>query len=207
MDIISQLKNQKFWWMDVIFYFTASLLVATLLCYLIFVLKIAAQKIEIRQIEESLETVGTDQQKQHEQEVILLQKKISDFAQLFKNHGFSSQAFVFMEGQTLQDVWFKKFDLSAEESAIKLSGETENNETLGREVASLEKNENVAKIYSFSSTLDESARVSFSMNLSLYPKLFTVSDAFNKIPIAEPVPPILEAVTPSDLPAINNLPQ
>jgi len=36
---IFQLRTKKFWWMDVIFYFVISLLIATALCYVIFLIK------------------------------------------------------------------------------------------------------------------------------------------------------------------------
>ena len=38
-SVIFQLRTKKFWWMDVIFYFVISALVATVLCYLIFLIK------------------------------------------------------------------------------------------------------------------------------------------------------------------------
>ena len=37
-SVIFQLRTKKFWWMDVIFYFVIYLLIATVLCYFIFLI-------------------------------------------------------------------------------------------------------------------------------------------------------------------------
>jgi hypothetical protein len=119
-SIIFQLRNKKFWWLDVIFYFVISLLVATVLCYFIFIIKNGILKKDIENQVVALQTVGTSQQKDYEKEVILYQRKINDFTKLFKNHEFASNVFVFMEHQTEPDVWFKQFNLDKDGAQVQL---------------------------------------------------------------------------------------
>jgi len=196
-SIIYQLRTKKFWWLDVVFYFVISLLVATLFCYLIFSIKISMQQSQIRAIEVSMETVGTDQQKVYEKEVLSYQKKFNDFANLFKNHEFTSNVFAFVEEHTRPTVWFQRFNLNQKEAQVVLSGESDNMEEFGRQVAVLEKNEYVKSVSLLNSTVSESSRVAFNLNLALKPEIFSyiLSSTFNQTPVVETVSPSSEPVT------------
>jgi len=171
-SVIFQLRTKRFWWMDVIFYFVVSLLVATVICYFIFLIKNNIQKSEIEKEIKALETVGTSLQKDHEKQVINYQKKINDFSSLFKNHGFASQVFSFMQKETRPNVWFDRFGLQQKEATVELSGQSDDNEALSRQVAVLERSEYVKNINVLNSTLDESSKVKFNSALSLDSKIF-----------------------------------
>ena len=174
---IFQLRTKKIWWVDVIFYFVISFLIAAVFLYLIFIIKNNIQRKEIKEQEIKLESVGTGEQKDYEKNVISYQKKISDFAKLFKNHEFTSNVFVFMEKETLPNIWFKQFNMSEKNSQLQLSGEADNMEAFSRQVAAFEKNEYVKSTDLLNSSLGESARVQFNLNLSLDPKVFNyISD-------------------------------
>jgi len=190
-SIIYRLRTKKFWWMDVVFYFVISLLIATVFCYLIFVIKIAMQNKEIKEQEIALESVGTDQQKEYEEEVLLYQKKIADFVGLFRNHEFASKVFGFIEQQTRPNIWFKSFDMNREGGAVKLPGEADNMEAFSRQVSVLEKNEYVKKLNVINSTAGDLARVTFNLDITLDPKIFApMSETLDNLPS------IIETVTP-----------
>ena len=84
--ILNKLRDNKLWWVDVVFYFIISSLIATIFCYLIFAAKIYSQKTSIKNYEASLATVGTDEQKDMEKQVFDYQKKINDYSPLIKDH-------------------------------------------------------------------------------------------------------------------------
>ncbi len=191
-SVIFQLRTKKFWWMDVIFYFVMSLLVATIICYLIFLIKNSIQRLDIQKEINSLQTVGTDQQKEHETEVIEYQKKINDFSDLFKNHGFASQVFYFMQQETRPNVWFDRFDLQQKEATVDLSGQADDNEAFSRQIDVFEKSEYIKSIDILNSSLTESSGIKFNLSLSLDPKIFSY--------IAD-LEPILATTTPSNQPA------
>lgn len=195
MDFLAvfQTRTKKFWWMDVIFYFVMSLLVATVLCYLIFLVKNNFQRSDIQKEILALQTVGTDQQRQQETEVIKYRSKISDFANLLKNHEFASNVFAFMEKQTMPNIWFKQFSLDEKNNGVQLSGEAESLDTFSRQVDNFERNEYVKSIGTLNSSLGGSARVAFNINLVLDKKIFGYISS---------LPPIAETVTPADQGAI-----
>lgn len=158
--------------MDVIFYFAVSVLVATIFCWLIFLAKNAMQREEIKKELIAMQEIGTQIQKDQEKEVTTYQRKVYDFAEIFKNHKFASYAFVFMQSQTLPNVWFKQFSLNRQQAEIQLSGEAENLDALSRQVDRLEKNKYVKNLGALSSVLGEAARIQFNFSLALDPGIF-----------------------------------
>ena len=172
-SVIFQLRNKKLWWMDVIFYFVISLLIATAFCYLIFSVKNGLLKGDIRKETMALQTVGTDQQKNYESEVIGYQKKISTFTELFQNHEFASNVFSFMQSQTMPNVWYEQFSLDEKNNTVQLSGESDSMDALSRQIAYLEKNKYVKDVGNLSSSLGENAKIKFSVNLTLDQKIFS----------------------------------
>lgn len=197
-SIIYQLRDKKYWWLDVIMYFFISFLIATVFSYLIFSFKLYAVKKELSKQVEALKTVGTLQQKTYEKEVMEYVKKFNAFNNLLKNHRFASHAFSFMQDQTLPYVWFKQFSLDAKNSSIQLFGETENLDNLSRQVASLENNPNVKKLSNLNTTLGAGQKVGFSVNLSLDQKIFTY------VPKIESMSAV-ETTSPENSKTIDNL--
>lgn len=172
-SVIFQLRTKKFWWMDVIFYFVISLFIATILCYVIFLVKNSMQRKDIEKEILALQTVGTPQQKQYEQEVITYQRKINDFSGLLKSHEFASNVFAFMQQQTMPNVWFKQFGLDAKNDTVRVSGEADSMDTFSRQVAVLEKSKYVKSVGTLNPSLGESARVQFDLGLSLDQGIFS----------------------------------
>ena len=173
LGTIFQLRTKKFWWMDVIFYFVISLLLATLFCWIIFLVKDSMIKKEIEDVSSALLTVGTQNQQDQEKDVIDYRNKINDFADLLKNHEFASNALVFIKRQTMPNIWFKQFGLSEKNAEVQLSGETDDMDSLSRQVANFEKNKYVKNIGNLNSSLGASARVAFNINLSLDKNIFS----------------------------------
>lgn len=172
-SVILQLKNKKFWWMDVIFYFVMSLLIATLFCYGIFFAKNSILKKQIYEETAKLQTVGTPKQKAEEKEVLNYRAKINDFSNLLKNHEFASNAFIFLESQTMPNIWFKQIGLDEKSATVQLSGEAENMNAFSRQVAAFENNEYVKNLGTLNSSLGESARISFNIYLELDKSVFS----------------------------------
>jgi len=180
-SLLFQLRNKKVWWMDVIFYFVMSLLIATVLCYLVFIVKNIIQRNQIADYEAKLQTVGTPEQKEQEAEVILYKKKIGDFGSLIQNHEFASNVFKFLEEQTQPNVWFDQFSLDAKNNQIQLNGEAEDMSAFSRQTATFEKNEYVRNLGTFNSSLGESGQIEFNVSLLLDPKIFSYAvNAKNK---------------------------
>ena len=195
-SVIFQLRTKKFWWMDVLFYFAVALLMSTMFCYIIFVVKNNMQRQDIKEETAKLQTVGTDEQKAHETYVVDYKDKINDFSNLFQAHEFASNVFAFMQAQTLPNVWFSHFDLDEQSDSVQLSGEADSVDALSRQVANFESQDNkqyIKSIGTINSMLGNSARVQFSIDLELNQNIFSYiyetalaapAPAINQLPIA-----------------------
>lgn len=170
---IFQLRDKKFWWVDVIYYFTISLFVAMVFCYLIFLVKNIIQNKDIKNEIEALKTVGTDEQRNYEKVVLGYQKKFKDFNVLLKNHEFASNAFAFLEQKTRPNVWFEQFTLDEKNNTVQLSGEADNMESFSRQVADFEGDKYVKNVGPLSTTLSQTGKIGFGITLLLDAKIFS----------------------------------
>jgi len=175
-SIIFKLRNKRFWWVDVIFYFSISLLIAAIFCYFVFSMKNGFLKDDIKKETASLQTVGTEEQKQQEQQVIGYKAKLADFSTLLTSHRFASNVFAFMRAQTMPNIWFKQFALNAQGNSVQLSGEADDADALSRQVAVFENNKYIKSIGTLNSSSGNSSRLSFNINLVLS------QDIFNYLP-------------------------
>ena len=181
LSVIFQLRTKRFWWMDVIFYFAISLLVASVFCYVIFLAKNVMQRSEIKAEVEAMQSIGTDEQKRQEGQVIGYQRKINDFSNLLKNHQFASYSFAFMQTQTMPNIWYKQFSLNRSSAEIQLSGEAESLDALSRQLTILEKNKYVKNLGGLSTAISESARFTFNYSLFLDSAIFDAESEMAKI--------------------------
>ncbi len=196
-SIFYQLRTKKIWWVDVVFYFVISLLVSTVLCYLIFILKIYLQQQELKNLDQAILTVGTDAQKDQEKTVFSYQKKINDYARLLDKHKFASNVFGFLEKNTLPNVWFSRFSLPTLQNQLDLAGEAESLDGLSRQTAAFEKNEFVKKVNLLGSNIGEQGKVNFNLSLVLNPKIY------NYIPPPVAETPIIPQENVTENPAVN----
>lgn len=170
-SIFNKLRENKLWWVDVVFYFIISSLIAIIICYFIFVAKIYSQKISIKNFEESLATVGTDEQKEMEKQIFEKQKKINDYIPLLEDHRISSNIFAFLEQNTLPTIWFSRFSMGGKDANVTLSGEAESVEVFSRQISIFEENEYLTKISVLGSTIGEQNRINFNLVISLDPEI------------------------------------
>jgi preprotein translocase subunit SecG len=161
-------------WISRVFYVMSALMVAILLCYGIFSFKTYLQRKEINEINEKIAFYGTQDQKENEKKIIDLQEKLKDFSGIVENHKISTNVFSFIEQKTLPKIWFSSFDLSETTSDMRLAGIAENMEILSQQVLAFEKSANYVKhINILDSQIESSGKISFMINLSLDPKIFT----------------------------------
>ena len=171
-NTIYQQKDRS-WIADVLFYLAFAALALVVFFYAVFFLKAQMQFNQIAKIDEKISAYGTSEQKEHEQQIHDYKKRIDDFAGLLENHGMSSNIFSFLEANTLAGVVFSGFTLSGPDRQMRLSGEAQDMQTLGRQFGIFEASkEYVDTITVFNSQTLPSKKTAFVFNLSLKPKMF-----------------------------------
>ena len=153
--------------------FFGALLMLLVYTYSLIAIKVYLQSQKIDEINRQMIESGFYQQKTDERMVLDYKKKIDDYNSILGNHKISSNIFDFIEKNTLPKIWFSNFDLSQPANSINLSGEADDMETLGRQIQVFEKKQDfVKKIKVFSSQIEPTGKVRFTLNISLDPAIF-----------------------------------
>lgn len=155
---------------NVAFYVFCSILAVLLLSYFILAFKANVLAEQVNELDVRIAT-GQGQEKILENKLLDYKTKISDYSTVISNHKIISEAFGFIEKRTLGNVWFSTFDVS--ESAIQLTGETTDLESLSQQVAVLEKSKDyVTGITVLDTQVQSPTKVRFIMSLSLNQRNF-----------------------------------
>ncbi len=102
-----------------------------------------------------------------EKEILTAKKKIEDFSSLIGRHLSPSEVFEIVEKNCHPKVWFSQFNLSSNEKTLRVSGETDNFETLGQQIFILEEETALAKVRLESFSITSEGRINFELSLAL----------------------------------------
>jgi hypothetical protein len=102
-----------------------------------------------------------------EKEISTAKKKIEDFSFLIDRHLKPSQVFEIVEKNCHPKVWFSRFSLASREKTLRLSGETDNFETLGQQIFILEEETALAKVTLESFSITSEGKINFELSLLL----------------------------------------
>lgn len=191
--IIYQLKTKKFWWLDIILYFATALLLATIICFVIFIAKISFQEKKLKDLDNNIAQTGTAGQKELEKKVFEYQKKIDKFAVILADHKTLTNILNLFEQMVLPNVWFNNFLLTTQTAKLQISGEAESTAALSRQISILEQSEFIKDIANLTSEPTETGKIRFNMGLFLNPDVFFPS-VFENLPSGG----ILETTSPSN---------
>lgn len=165
------------WWVDTIFYGAEAVLLVVVFLYLVLAAKVFFQDKKLGEIESKIASYGTSEQRAAEKQVFDHKDRIDNFANLLDHHKISSNVFNFLEANTLSNVWFSHFTFSQESADIKLAGEAQTMEAFSNQLQALESSPQYVKsINVIDSKVAPTGKVSFIINVSLYPAIFS-SDA------------------------------
>ena len=172
-NLVEQLRNHRVGVMNIIFYFLCALLVAIIICYIIFTYKIAGINRSASSLDEKMLIYASVQQKEAENEVLSYKKRVDDFTGLIDNHRISSNVFAFVEQKTLSKVWYVSFNVSETKKEINLLGEAENMEIFSNQVKAFETSKDyINSIAVLNSKTTAQGRVRFTLSLSLKSEIF-----------------------------------
>ena len=99
-------------------------------------------------------------------------KKINDFSEILKKHKITSSFFAFIDEASNKEVKFLELSLNTETKNVSLKGETENFDTLGKQILNLKKSDLVKGLDISNISLNKEGKVNFSVNFSLDSKIF-----------------------------------
>jgi len=158
--------------LNALFYFAIFLLILSIGGY--FALNNFLQKAEgeLETLKLDITKVMTPEKNTLEKEILASKDKIDKFSYLIGQHLQSSMIFGIIQKTTHPQVWFTKFDFDPRQKTLKVSGETQNFESLGQQILILEDEETIDDINLETISISKEGGIEFDLSLSFRADVF-----------------------------------
>jgi len=127
---------------------------------------------EIRNANDQIIQIRAEKDNNTERYVFNAQKKIEDFSGILEKHKITSNFLAFIEEASYEKVKFLELSLNTETNNVSLKGETENFDTLGKQILNLKKSDFIKGLNISNISLNKEGKVSFNVIFSLDSKIF-----------------------------------
>lgn len=171
VEIIPKPAQKLPLWQNILFYFSISLLIASVCSYFVLNHFIKKAETHLADFEETL-IKKTPAEEALETEVLEHQKKIKDFAQLIDQHLYSSKFFDFFQKLCHPRIWFSQVSLNPPDNQVAVSGEADNFVTIGQQMLIFEQESLIKEVNLSQLSIGERGNVTFTLSLSLDPEVF-----------------------------------
>ena len=158
-------------WINILFYLSFVILIATISSYFILVNFLAKSQKNIQDLDEQLQQEETPKNTLLEKEVFGWERKIKDFSQLIDSHIVASNFFVFLENLVYPKVWFSQINFNSKEGKAVLSGHADSFLTLGSQLQLLFKEPLIQDISLAQVSISKTGEVDFGLNITINPKM------------------------------------
>ncbi|HJN62038.1 MAG TPA: hypothetical protein QGH92_00315 [Candidatus Parcubacteria bacterium] len=172
VGIIPKPPVKTLWWQDILLYFSIALLAAVVLGYFILGNFQNKSSVSLQNLEETLATEKTPQERSAEKEVFQYRKKISDFSNLLNDHKKTSKFFEVLEVNSHPKIWFLKFILNPDDLQVLLSGQAESFQVLGEQLILFREVKELSKVDLSETAIGKNGKIEFTFLLSLDSKIF-----------------------------------
>jgi hypothetical protein len=140
--------------------------------YVLLKFKNSSIRSNIEDANDQIVKVKAERNNDMERYVFSAQKKINDFSEVFEKHKIASNFFTLADKISYEKVKFLELNLNTETKNVFLRGETENFNTLGKQMLNLKKSDIIKGLGISNISLDKEGKVNFSVNFSLDSKIF-----------------------------------
>jgi len=127
---------------------------------------------KIKDAENQIVKINSEKDSGTEKYIFDAQKKISDFSKVFKNHKIASNFLAFINESSNKEVKFLELNFNTKTNNVSLRGETENFDTLGKQILNLQKSDLVKGLDMSNISLNKEGKVDFTIIFSLDSKIF-----------------------------------
>lgn len=172
LKIIPRAKPKVPDWINFLFWFSLILLLAVISISFYLQSQVSFLDKKEEELDNQLTKIETGDVETLEKEVFAVSKKIKDFSRLFKERKVISGIFDFFRSQCHPKVQFATFSLTSENYQVNLNGQTESFRTLGEQVLSFKKNENIKDFQLFNVSFNREGKVVFTVTFSLAEAIF-----------------------------------
>lgn len=170
IDIIPKPPEEEPILLNILFYISIGLLISAILIY--FLLGYLQRNVNeiLEERKSQLQIIQTPEEQELEKDVLRYQKKIDDFAIIFRRHKTNSNVFPFLEEITHPEVRFSDFSLT--KPSVTLSGIAESFTVMDQQLSIFRENPKILDTNLSQILLDKDGRISFNFTLTLSPEIF-----------------------------------
>ena len=156
-------------WVNILFYFSLTLLVFCIAYFFILGNSIKKSQKALTDFKDSLLSGKTSERISLEKEVLKYQKKTEDFSKIAGEHLETSKVFDLLQKNSHPKVWFSQFNLDSKGNQIDLSGETQSFESLGQQFLIFQGEDFIESVNLEKVSISKEGKIGFSLSLSLTP--------------------------------------
>jgi hypothetical protein len=171
IEIISKPKTKKFTWAKILLTVDIVLVLAFGGIYLYFNISSKQTSKKIGEAQDEI-ILLVSSNRDIEKKALFYEKKINDFSKLFSEHQETAKIFTFLEEKTHPNVWFSKFDFSADKLSVVVSGQAASFVDVGQQLLILKGEKSLKNINLSGLSLGEKKGVLFSLQLTFDPQVF-----------------------------------
>lgn len=155
-----------------LFYFSLVLLLASLTTLLTFFFLKRNSEAQLQEVKVQIAEKETAEKKNQEAQILLVQRRISDFLFLLDFHRANSEFFIFLERVTHPQVALSKIDLKIQDGKVLLSGIAENPIVLGQQILLFQKENQTKNISLEKLSISEDGKINFDLDISFLSEKF-----------------------------------
>lgn len=155
-----------------LFYFSLILLLASLITLLTFFFLKRNSEAQLQEIKVQIAEKETAEKKNQEAQILLVQRRISDFLFLLDFRRENSEFFTFLERVTHPQVAFSKIDLKIQDGKVLLSGIAENPIVLGQQILLFQKENQMKNISLEKLSISKDGKINFDLDISFLSEKF-----------------------------------
>jgi len=157
---------------NILFLLSLILLIVLGGSYVFLKLKNSSTQSKIRDADDQIIKIKEERNDDTERYVFDTQRRIEDFSEILKKHKITSNFFVFIDKASYEKVKFLELGLDTETKNVSLKGETENFDTLGKQILNLKNDDFVKGLDIFNISLNKEGKINFTVNFSLDSEIF-----------------------------------
>jgi hypothetical protein len=172
VDIIPKEAPKPSRGLNILFYFAIFLLILSIGGYFALNNFLEKAREEVAALELDLARAMTPEKISLEKEILASKNKIDNFSYLVGQHLKTSRIFEIIQKITHPQVWFSKFDFNSRQGELKISGETQNFETLGQQILILGDEEAINSVNLEKISITKEGKIDFDLLLSFKPDIF-----------------------------------
>jgi len=159
-------------WQNILFYFSITILIASVAIYFILGNFLKKSSAELANLENEVSKGKTVDEQNLENRILGYQKKIEDFSRLIKNYQQASSILNFIQESAHPKVWFSLVDFDINENSAAIEGKVDNFQILGQQFLIFKTNPLVKKINLSNVLIGKDGVIEFSLKFLLDPQLF-----------------------------------